>query len=92
MDAQKRYMKSDTTRLLSVSRAAMGLRTTSVPEVRTECEFGDVMPSVEAMSLRTTSVPEVRTECEFGDVAPLVADDEVLPDVVGVPNGAFAWS
>ena len=37
MDAQKRYMKSDKTRLLSVSRAAMRLPTGLAPDVRTEC-------------------------------------------------------
>ena len=37
MDAQKRSMKRDKTRLLSVSRAAMRLPTGMAPEVRTEC-------------------------------------------------------
>ena len=37
MDAQKRYMKSDKTRLLSVSRVAMRLPTGLAPDVRTEC-------------------------------------------------------
>ena len=36
MDAQKRYMKSDKTRLLSVSRAAMRLPTGMAPNVPTE--------------------------------------------------------
>ena len=37
LDAQKRYMKSDKTRLLSVSRAAMRLLTGMAPDVRTDC-------------------------------------------------------
>jgi integrase len=37
LDAQKRYMKCDKTRLLSVSRAAMRLPTGLAPDVRTEC-------------------------------------------------------
>ena len=36
MDAQKRYMKSNKTRLLSVSRAAMRHPTGMAPDVRTE--------------------------------------------------------
>ncbi len=37
LDAQKRYMKSDKTQLLSVSRADMRLPTGLAPDVRTEC-------------------------------------------------------
>ncbi len=37
MDAQKRYMKSDKTRLLSVSQVAMRLPTGLAPDVRIEC-------------------------------------------------------
>jgi len=38
LDAQKRYMKSDKTWLLSVSRAAMRLPTGMATDVRTECD------------------------------------------------------
>ncbi len=37
LDAQKRYMKCDKIRLLSVSRAAMRLPTGMSPDARTEC-------------------------------------------------------
>ena len=37
LDAQKRYMKSDPSRLLAVSHAAMHLPTGLAPDVRTEC-------------------------------------------------------
>ena len=37
LDAQKRYMKSDPSRLLAVSRAAMHLPTGLEPDVRIEC-------------------------------------------------------
>ena len=37
LDAQKRYMKSDKERLLSVSRVVMRLLTGLAPDVRTEC-------------------------------------------------------
>ena len=61
-----RYMKSDTPRLLSVSRAAMGLPKTPAPDVRIEDESAGV---------------------------PLaMAKDDIPPDVIGVPPGAFAWS
>ncbi len=36
MDAQKRYMKSNKTKLVSVSLAAMSLPTSLAPDVRTE--------------------------------------------------------
>jgi hypothetical protein len=64
--AQRRYMKSDTTRLLSVSRAAMGLS--------------------------KTPAPDVRIEGESAGVPPAMAEDDLPPDVIGVPPGAFAWS
>jgi integrase len=64
--AQRRYMKSDTSRLLSVSRAAMGLS--------------------------KTPAPDVRIECESAGVPPAMAEDDLPPDVIGVPPGAFAWS
>ncbi len=59
-------MKSDTTRLLSVSRAAMGLS--------------------------KTPAPDVRIEGEFAGVPHAMAEDDIPPDVIGVPPGAFAWS
>ena len=37
LNAHKRYMKSDPSRLLAVSRAAMHLPTGLAPDVRTEC-------------------------------------------------------
>ena len=66
LDVQKRYTKSDKTRLLSVSRAVMRLPTGMAPYVRTKC--GSVV------------------------APPLVTADDAPPDVVVVPQGAFAWS
>ena len=93
-------MKSDPDHMLSVSRATMGLRTTSVPGVRTECESGEVMaPSgrIEGESAgvppeRAGVVPDVRIENESAGVPPHTADEGLLADVVGVPVGAFTWS
>jgi len=45
-DAQKRYMKSDTARLLSVSRAAMGPPKTPASDVRIECESAGAPPEM----------------------------------------------
>ncbi len=45
-EAQKRYMKTDTPRLLSVSRAAMGPPRTPAPDVRIECESGGTPPEM----------------------------------------------
>jgi hypothetical protein len=39
--AQKRYMKTDTPRLLPLLRDAMGPPKTPAPDVRIECESGD---------------------------------------------------
>jgi integrase len=46
VDAQKRYMKSDTEHLLSVSRAAMSLPKGTAPEVRIECDPASVPPQL----------------------------------------------
>ena len=93
-------MKSDPDHLLSVSRATMGLRTTSVPGVRTECESGEAMAlsgriedeSAGVPPLRAGVVPDVRIEDESVGAPPYTADEGLLPDVVGVPVGAFTWS
>ncbi len=45
-EAQKRYMKTDTPRLWSVSRAAMGPPKTPAPDVRIECESVGAPPEM----------------------------------------------
>ncbi len=65
MDAQKRYMKTHPTRLLSVSRAAMGL-------------------------LRYPATGEGIGGP--GSEPPGAEEEGILPDVVGVPEGAFVWT
>ncbi len=65
MDAQKRCMKTHPTRLLSVSRAVMGL-----------LEY----PAQDKGIGGSGSNP------------PGAGEDILLPDVVGVPNGAFVWT
>ena len=59
-------MKSDKTRLLSVSRAAM--------------------------RLPKGTAPDVRIEDDSAGCPPQQADDDLPPEVVGVPEGAFVWS
>ncbi len=44
--SQRRYMKSETTRLLSVSRAAMGFEKTLAPDARTEVESAGAPPEM----------------------------------------------
>jgi len=46
LDAQKRYMKSDKTRWLSMSRAAMRLPTVRAPDVQTDCGSAVTPPFV----------------------------------------------
>ncbi len=65
MDAQKCFMKILPTRLLSVSRAAMGLLRYPAPD---EGIGGS------------------------GSNPPGAGEDILLPDVVGVPGGAFVWT
>ena len=43
-EAQKRYMKADTSRLMSVSQAAMGSSRTPASDVRIEVESADAPP------------------------------------------------
>jgi len=59
--ARRRYMKIDTLRLLSVSRAAMGLPRTLAPNVWIEEESAGVPPEI--------------------------VEDDLSPDVIGVPLG-----
>ena len=65
MDAQKRYMKTHPTRMLSVSRAAMDLLRCLAPN---EGIGGS------------------------GSNPPGAGEEVLLPDVVRVPDRAFAWT
>jgi integrase len=49
--SQRRYMKSDSARLLSVSRAAMGSTKTPAPDVRIEDESAGVPPEMAEVDL-----------------------------------------
>ena len=84
MAAQKVYMKSDSESLLAVSRAAMRL-----PEaLRVAGRAGDV-PAGAPPGAGTQDEEDVRTAAEPAG-APLVdAEDDLPPEVVGVPQGAF---
>jgi hypothetical protein len=78
-DAQKRYMKTNPTRLLSVSRAAMGLLRYPAPEEGIGGS-GSIPPgAVEGIG-------------GSGSVPPGAVEEILLPDVVGVPEGAFVWT
>ena len=45
-----------------------------------------------AMGLPKTPAPGVQIEDESAGVPPVMAEDDLPPDVIGVPPGAFAWS
>jgi hypothetical protein len=78
MDAQKRYMKTHRTRLLSVSRAAMGLLRYPTPD--------------EGIGGSGSNPPGTSEGIGGSGSNPPGAGEEVLlPDVVGVPDGAFVW-
>ncbi len=37
-------------------------------------------------------VPDVRIEGESAEAPPGAGEEELLPDVVGMPEGAFVWT
>ncbi len=87
MAAQKMYMKSDKETLLAVSRAAM--RLLEVPRIAGRA---DDEPAVAPQGARTQDEEDVQTAAEPVG-APLVdVEDDLLPEVVGVPQGAFQWT
>jgi hypothetical protein len=85
-EAQSVYMKSDKEHLLSVSRAAM--RLLKAPGISGLADVSADVPPDAGIE----DEEDVRTAAEpVGD--PLVdAEDDLPPEVVGVPKGAFQWS
>ena len=79
MDAQKRYMKTHPTRLLSVSRAAMGLLSYPAPGAGIGVSGSNPPGAGEGIG-------------GSGSNPPVAVEEDVLPDVVGVPKGAFVWT
>ncbi len=65
LEAQKRYMKSDTEHLLSVSRAAMGLPKTPAPTVRIKFESAGAPPEMaeEGLPPDVVGVPDKAFTC-----------------------------
>ena len=87
MPTQKVYTKSDKASLLLVSRAAMRL-----PEVHEIAGRADDVPAGATPGVGTEDEEDVRT-CDESAGAPQVgADEDLPPEVVGVPQGAFQWS
>ena len=93
------YMNSNVDSLLSVSRAAMRPPNASKPAGRIK-----VVPAgARQRPPVTISVPpgaedpldedeDVRTIEESAGARPLMAGEDLPPEVVGVPPGAFLWS
>ena len=81
------YMKSDKQSLLSVSRAVM--RTPMVPGSagRAEREPAEVPPDAGIKDKE-----EVWTAAEPVGAPVVDAEDDLPPEVVGVPQGAFQWT
>ena len=87
MAAQKMYMKSDTKSLLTVSRAAMRL-----PEAHTVAGRAEGEPAGAPPGAGTEDEEDVRTAAEPAGAPLVVAEDNLPPEVVGVPQGAFQWT
>jgi hypothetical protein len=81
------FMKSDKESLLSVSRAAMRL-----PEANRIAGRADDEPAGAPPEAAAQDEEDVRKAAEPVG-APLVdAEDDLPPEVVGVPQGAFQWA
>ena len=97
--AHMAYMKSDVDSLLSVSRAAMRLPEGAEPAGRSKIVPAGALqsPPVTASDPPRAEDPldedeDVRIAEETAGARPLVAGEDLPPDVVGVPSGAFRWS
>ena len=77
-------MKSDTSSLLSVSKAAMRLPGAPTSAGRMVVEPVGVPPDADSQVEE-----DVRTECESAGAPPSVADEGLPPEVTGVPSRAF---
>ncbi len=87
MAAHTMYMKSDKELLLAVSRAAMRL-----PEAPRVAGRVEDVPAKAPPGAGIQDEEDVRTAAEPAG-APLVdAEDDLPPEVVGVPQGAFQWT
>ncbi len=81
-------MKSDKESLLSVSRAAMRL-----PEAHRIAGLADDDPAGGAPpGAATQDEEDVRTAAEPVGAPLIDAEDDLPPEVVGVPQGAFQWT
>ena len=87
MAAQKMYMKSDKESLLAVSRAAMRL-----PEAHRVAGRAEGEPAGAPPGAGTENEEDVRTAAEPARAPLVVAEDDLPPEVVGVPQGAFQWT
>ena len=85
--SQKVYMKSNETNLLSVSAAAMRLPAGAKPAGR-----AGVGPAGDPPGAGIEEEEDVRTEGESAGAPPLSAGEDLPPEVIGVPSGAFTWS
>ncbi len=87
LEAHKVFMKSDKESLLSVSRAAMRLSEAHRIAGRAVNEPAGAPPGA-----GTQDEEDVRTAVEPAGAPLADAEDDLPPEVVGVPQGAFQWS
>jgi hypothetical protein len=76
MDAQKRYIKTHRTRILSVSRATIGLLRYPASDRGIGGSGSNPPGAGEGIEKSGSNPPEA-------------GEEVILPDVVGVPDGAF---
>ena len=87
MAAQKLYMRSDKESLLLVSREAIRLPVVLRIAGRTDDESAGAPTEAGAQDDE-----DVRTYNESARAPQVVAEADLPPELVGVPQGAFQWS
>ena len=84
---QKVYMRSDKESLLSVSREAMRLPVVLGIAGRTDDASAGAPPEAGAQDEE-----DVRTYNESAGAPQVGAEEDLPPELVGLPQGAFEWS
>ena len=87
MAAQKMYMKSDTESLLAVSRAAMRLPEVPMISVRSDDEHAGAPAGA-----GTQDEEDVQTDAEPAGSSLVDVEDDLPPEVVGIPQRASQWT
>ena len=70
----------------------MSRATTRLPEVPRVAERAEDVPARAPPGAGTEDEEDVRTAAEPAGAPLVVAEDDLPPEVVGVPQGAFQWT